>query len=106
MRFRAHRYRAVSQVGVLHAGERHASHVLDVSEGGMKLRLLLNAQPGEHVRLHAKGALVDAEIRWITGNQVGLKFLNSGDGSEKARFLARILPQKRLGARQFGFREL
>ncbi|MCC5958820.1 MAG: PilZ domain-containing protein [Rhodobacteraceae bacterium] len=108
MRYRPRRHRLTMPVGIIRNGTRVLSHLLDVSDAGVKLQTSLETRPGEVLQLHAKGAVVMAEVRWIKGNQIGLQFTKGGSAADKSRFLLRLMPEKHhvTGARVHGFTEL
>ncbi|MGY6705265.1 PilZ domain-containing protein [Roseinatronobacter sp.] len=108
MRYRTPRQRQNTPIGIIRNGVRLTSHLVDVSDGGVKLTGSIPTNPGEVLQLHAKGATVQAEVRWIKGNQIGLQFLAGASAAEKSRFLLRLMPQKQhiTAARAHGFTEL
>lgn len=108
MRYRTPRQRQNTPIGIIRDGVRLTSHLVDVSDGGVKLTGSISTHPGEVLQLHAKGVIVHAEVRWIKGNQIGLQFLEGKSAADKSRFLLRLLPQKQhvTAARAHGFTEL
>lgn len=108
MRYRPRRQCLTTPVGIIRNGKRILSHLLDLSDAGMKLQTSLETRPGEVLQLHAKGAVVMAEVRWIKGNQIGLRFTKGGSAADKSRFLLRLMREKNQasGARAHGFTEL
>ncbi|MBR3370275.1 MAG: PilZ domain-containing protein [Rhodobacteraceae bacterium] len=108
MRYRTQRQRQSTPVGIIRNGTRILSHLVDVSDGGVRLQCSLETRPGEVLQLHAKGAIVMAEVRWIKGNHIGLQFTKDGSAADRSRFLLRLIPGKQQisGARVHGFTEL
>ncbi|MDD7970537.1 PilZ domain-containing protein [Roseinatronobacter alkalisoli] len=108
MRYRPPRQHQTAAVGIIRNGMRFQSHLVDLSERGMKLKSSLDARPGEVLQLHAKGAVIQAEVRWVRDNHIGLQFAKGGSATDRSRFLLRLMPEKnqRAGARVHGFTEL
>lgn len=109
MQYRPPRKRCNAHVGLVRDGVRYSGHLLDFSEDGLKLRAAMDAQPGQMVRLHAKGAVVSAEIRWRDQDRIGLRFADDGAQAERRRFLTRLhaaAGDGRRGRRVHGFSEL
>ena len=73
-------------VGVISNGRRETAFMEDVSEGGFRLRGLTGAQIGQILRVHAKGAMIDAEIKWTDGPICGLQFRKESCASDLNRF--------------------
>ncbi len=79
-------------VGILRNGLRETAYIADVSEGGLKLNGLINPVLGEVLRIHARGAVFDAEIRWVRGTACGLRYLDGQRAGDLRRFLS-LLPR-------------
>lgn len=79
-------------VGILRNGLRETAYIEDVSEGGLKLNGLINPVLGEALRIHARGAVFDAEIRWVRGTTCGLRYLDGQRSGDLRRFLS-LLPR-------------
>ncbi|MCC5966974.1 MAG: PilZ domain-containing protein [Natronohydrobacter sp.] len=79
-------------VGILRNGSRETAYIEDVSVGGLKLTGLINPVVGQVLRIHAKGAIFDAEIRWVRGNSCGLRYLDGQSAGDLRRFLS-VLPR-------------
>jgi len=90
--FRANRSRVRLTVGVLREGRRETAYVEDLAPGGIKLTGLIAAKPGEQLRIHIKGNMLDAEVRWVDGPTCGLRFCADPDSGEVRRFLA-LMPR-------------
>lgn len=89
---RANRSRVRLTVGVLRNGSRETAYVDDIAKGGLKLRGLIAPKAGEQLRVHIKGNMLDAEIRWVKDGACGLRFCAAPDSAEVRRFLA-VLPR-------------
>ncbi len=90
--FRANRSRVRLTVGVLRNGRRETAHVEDIGKGGLKISGLIAPKPGEELRVHIKGNMLDAEIRWVDADVCGLRFCAAPETAEVRRFLA-LLPR-------------
>ncbi len=90
MQLRQKRKRAAMAVGVLRDGTREQGYVEDISEGGLRLSGLRNPQIGQILRLHAKGAFLTVQIRWVSKEECGVMILKSATGGELARFLGAL----------------
>lgn len=109
MHYRPPRKRETAHVGLVRDGVRYSAHLLDYSDSGLKLRAAMDVQPGQVVKLHAKGAVVSAEIRWRDHGEIGLRFTDDGPQAERRRFLMRlqgVAQDGRRGRRVHGFSEL
>ncbi len=107
MRLRKPRRRVRASVGVLRNGKRQTVYVENVSEGGLRLQGLAGLQVGEVIRLHARGAVFEAEIRWVDGQSFGVRYRDGYNSGELQRFLSALpqLTSGRMKARTT-FREL
>ncbi|TVP71716.1 MAG: PilZ domain-containing protein [Rhodobacteraceae bacterium] len=90
--FRANRAHVRLSVGVLRDGRRETAYVEDIGKGGLKLSGLIAPKPGETLRVHIKGNMLDAEIRWVEAGMCGLRFCAAPETAEVRRFLA-VLPR-------------
>ncbi len=101
------RYRIRSAVGVLRDGRRDTAQLRDVSPDGACLDGVRDVLAGDHVRLHAKGALITGEVRWVRGQRCGICFAHDTPPSERTRFLAALGRSGTMpGARLHGFAEM
>ena len=61
-------------------GENSKVRVLDISKGGLKLRVPEQLQPGTLIQVHLKSAIAMAEVRYCVAAEqafdAGLKFLD------------------------------
>lgn len=107
MALRKPRTRVRASVGVLRNGQRQTVYVENVSEGGLGLHGLAGLQVGEIIRIHARGAVFEAKIRWVDGQSFGVRYCEGQDGGELQRFLS-TLPQLTAGKTKprMAFREL
>jgi len=84
------RSRVTIPVGVLSDGRRETAFIEDVSEGGFRLRGLIAPKVGQIVRIHAKGAMFDAEIRWANGPTCGLQYREERCAGDLQRFMSQL----------------
>lgn len=107
MERQASRTRVTIPVGVLSGGQRETAYMEDVSDGGFKLRGLSTVKIGQILRIHAKGAMFDAEVRWINGATCGLRYHDDQCAGDLQRFLSQLprLTKGKVKPRQV-FREL
>ncbi|MGY6549644.1 MAG: PilZ domain-containing protein [Roseinatronobacter sp.] len=90
-----------AQIGVLRDGRRELANLEDASAQGVRLSGLANLRCGEIVRLHALGAILEAEVRWVSQTGCGLKFTPTAPAGEIRRFCSRALrPDRRSPAAQ------
>lgn len=83
-------FRATISVGVLTNGQRETAFIEDVSAGGFRLRGLVAPKVGQVVRVHAKGAMFDAEIRWADGPTCGLQYREERCAGDLQRFMSQL----------------
>lgn len=102
------RLRGNAAVGVIHGDRRDTAFMRDYSPEGVCLEGLRNVMAGDVLRLHCKGAVIRAEVRWMRANRAGLCFVADCPASEKARFLTAISRGQKhsSAARIYGFSEL
>lgn len=102
------RNRGSAAVGVIRGDRRDTAFLRDYSAEGVCLDGLRDVMAGDVLRLHCKGAMISAEIRWIRGSRAGLCYLPDCPSSEKVRFLSAISRGQKpaSAARIYGFAEL
>lgn len=102
------RIRNRALVGVMRNGQRETAYLRDYSSEGVCLDGMRSVMAGDVLRLHCKGALISAEVRWVREGRAGLCYLPSCAPSEKSRFLSAISRRQRPSdrARIYGFSEL
>jgi hypothetical protein len=102
------RSRSSAMVGVIYENRRETAHLRDFSADGLCLDGVRNVLAGDMLSLHCRGAVVQAEVRWVRGQRIGLCFAADCEHSEKARFLNGISRglKPAQSARIFGFSEL
>ena len=102
------RIRSRATVGILHDGQRNNAYLRDYSSAGVCLDGVRNVMAGDVLRLHCKGAIISAEVRWVRGQRAGFCFVPACAPGEKVRFLAAISRGHKpaSAARIYGFAEL
>lgn len=95
MKPRPKRIRCTTSVGLIQGARRDIAFVEDVSQGGMKLRGVPAPKKGDILRLHAKGCVFSAQVRWVRGALCGVQFLADKDMGEIRRFLAVCMGARR-----------
>ena len=90
MALRKQRARVRASVAVLRDGKRETVYVENVSEGGLGLQGLAGLRVGEIICIHAKGAVFDAEIRWVDGQSFGVRYHEGQNAGELQRFLSTL----------------
>lgn len=105
---RVARVRGRAMVGVLRNGQRETAYLRDYSADGVCLDGLQGVMAGDVLRLHCKGAIISAEVRWVRDGRVGLCYLPTCAPSEKTRFLSSVARGQKpaSAARIYGFSEL
>ncbi|SUZ32459.1 hypothetical protein ROE7235_02218 [Roseibaca ekhonensis] len=105
---RFERVRSTAMVGIIHDGRRNTAYLRDFSADGVCLDGVRQVMAGDRLRLHCKGAVITAEVRWVRGPRAGLCFVPDCPPSEKARFLSAVSRglKPASAARIYGFSEM
>lgn len=90
MQFRKPRSAIRISVGLLRNGRRETAYIVDVSEAGMKLQGVLSPTPGESLRLHVRGCVIDGQVRWVKDQLCGIEFCKDASLTELRRFLSAL----------------
>ena len=87
---RARRLRLMLEVGafVLLPGQRKECQLIDVSQGGAKIRTRLKLEVGDRARLEIDGlAVISGMVRWVRDGHVGIAFASPLPYRDLARWL-------------------
>lgn len=108
MKRRGPRIRGQGAVGIIRNGKRELAHLQDYSSEGVCLDGLDGVLAGDQIKLHCKGVMIGAEVRWVRGNRAGLCYAASVPMLEKTRFVAAVARGQKpaSAARIHGFSEL
>jgi hypothetical protein len=84
-----------TSIGLIRGERRDIAFIEDISQGGMKLRGVIDPKRGEVLRLHAKGCVFSVQVVWTRGVYCGVRFVLDKDASELRRFMTISLDPKR-----------
>ncbi len=108
MQRRTFRQRKCAPITLCFGSMRSMGQILDISVGGVRVRVPSSAPIGSIVTLHGFGFVVQAQVKWRENGHIGLAFLGDPAEGDLRRLLTTLtrLPLPPRGARMHGFTEL